>query len=253
MLHFIVAPYHLGQRGVAAGAGPLRVLASGIAAQLGATVSQMDIGPAGDWRDVNLGIAEAVRQSRGQGELPVVVAGNCNSCLGTLAGIDSPDAGIVWFDAHADFHTRETTVSGSLEGMSLTLATEQLVPAHRVVLAGGRDLDPGEDERVRERLLHIPDGNLRWRGLRPCEEVYVHIDVDVLDPAISPGVNFQGPGGLDTQTLTDALAFTFESRRVAAVAVVNYNPDRDQANRTRNIIVELLRDIDRLRRTHGTR
>ena len=227
MLHFILAPYHLGQRAVAVGAGPLRIHETGVATRLGCSVFNINAGDSCEWQEINELITSRVRFAGDHGELPLVLAGNCNSCLGTLAAIAQPRLGVVWFDAHGDFHTPETSVSGSVDGMSMALATTRFVAPERVVLAGARDLDPGEGERVRQLLLHVPDGNLLSLTLPDCDEVYVHIDVDVLDPAISPGANFKGPGGLTTASLLDALTFTFDRYRVAALAIANYNPDRD--------------------------
>jgi arginase len=253
MLHFIVAPYHLGQKAVAVGAGPVQVQGTDIVDRIGATVSQIDIGASAHWTDVNRRIADEVRHVLHRGAFPIVLAGNCHSCLGTLAGIGEARLGIVWFDAHGDFHTPETSLSGSLEGMSLTLATTEFVAEQRVVLIGARDLDPGEDDRVRGRLLHLPHADLRSHQLPEADAVYVHIDMDVLDPAISPGVNFQGPGGLTVESLVDALTFTFDSYTVAALAIVNYNPSCDIEHRTRDVIVLLIEEIARLRKAVATR
>jgi arginase len=177
-----------------------------------------------------------------------VLAGNCNSCPGTLAAVANLRTGTFWFDAHGDFHTPETSLTGSLEGMSLTLATTEFAAEELVVLVGGRDLDPGEAERVSQRLIHVPSGDLHSQRLPACDQVYVHIDVDVFDPDISPGANFKGPGGLTPGKLMDALTFTFDRYRVAALAIANYNPEQDVDNRTLDIIVILIEHIERLRR-----
>jgi arginase family enzyme len=83
--------------------------------------------------------------------------------------------------------------------------------------------------------------------------VYVHIDVDVLDTSISPGPNFQGSGGLSLEALMDAIACTFNRYRVAALTFANYNPEKDIENRTRGVVVQLIDQIDRLRRTAASR
>jgi arginase len=249
----IAAPYHLGHRGRSVGAGPLRLLELGVVARLASSVTTIDLGPQTSWQNVNLGITAAVSRANTAGAFPLVLAGNCNSCLGTLAAIEHLHPGIVWFDAHGDFHTEATSISGSVEGMSLALATERFVPETRVVLAGARDLDPGEIERVNERLRYSKSGDLAAGFLPDFDNLYVHLDIDVLDPSISPGANFQGPGGMTLRQLRDALQFVFTRYNVAALAITNYNPDRDPQNRTRDIIAVLIQSIADLRKTSPSR
>jgi arginase len=73
--------------------------------------------------ELNRLLAEQIGSTIRNKVFPIVLAGNCNSCLGTLAGIGQNGLGIVWFDAHGDFNTPETTVSGFLDGMGLAMAT----------------------------------------------------------------------------------------------------------------------------------
>jgi arginase len=257
MTELIAVPYHLGERGAAVGAGPLRILETGIDQRLPARLTVIDLGEHSPWQQVNAALTVAVADARAAGRFPLVVAGNCNSCLGTLAALQSAGStdspGIVWFDAHGDFHTDETSISGSLEGKSLALATEQYVPEHRVVLAGARDLDRGEIDRVYDRLLYIPSANLRSQPLPEMRAVYIHLDIDVLDASISPGTNYQGPGGLTLAQLHEALAFTLSHYDVAALAITNYNPDHDPDNRTRDIIIEIIESVENLRKVPASR
>jgi arginase len=96
-------------------------------------------------------IAESVRQAVSSGAFPLVLAGNCLSCVGTLGGLGAPSPAIIWLDAHGDFNTPETTVSGFLDGMALATAVGRCwgklaatipgfcpVPEKQVVLVGAR-------------------------------------------------------------------------------------------------------------------
>jgi arginase len=253
MISVIAVPYHLGQRGVAVGAGPLRLLETGMFKEESFSTGVVDAGAKTSWELVNAALTTAVLQARSAGSFPLVLAGNCNSCLGTLGALEGIGPGIVWFDAHGDFHSAQTSISGSIEGMSLTLATERYVPAHRVCLLGARDLEPGEAERVSRLLHHIRPENLPLEAPPVLGPLYVHIDIDVLDPEISPGVNFQGPGGLTPQQLLQSIAFVIQKCEVAALAITNYNPERDPESRTRDIIVTLIQSICDLRRTGPSR
>jgi arginase len=253
MATLIAVPYHLGDRAAAVGAGPLRVLETNIGRALSDSTILIDLGPKVSWESVNRAVAGAVTRVRAARKVPVILAGNCNSCLGTLAALTHLEPGILWFDAHGDFHTQKTSISGLIEGMSLALATERFVTEDRVILAGARDLDPGESERVHEKLCCIPSADLAAAALPNMRDIYMHIDIDVLDPSISPGTNCRTPGGLTMQALLDAIAFSMARYDVAALAITNYNPFQDRDNRTRDIIANILEFIMPLRWTAASR
>ena len=235
----ILAPYHMGRRGVEVGAGPLRMAA----ARPDANLRAIELGAATTYEAVNAEVQRRVGAALSAGEFPLVLAGNCNSALGTDAALPPP-AGVVWVDAHGDFNDESTTVSGLLEGMSLAQVAERYVPEERIVLAGFRDLDPGERVRLdRSRITLAPGAQLDRVDL-PDGAVYVHVDLDVLDPTLSPGVNFQAPGGLTEEALTAALAIVFDRCGVRAAALTNHNPDHDPGGVTTAIAWRL---IDRIR------
>src|SRR5882672_6017626 len=115
---------------------------------------------------VNNALAVAVRRS--SDSFPIVVSGDCNSCLGTLSGLGSSDIGIIWFDAHGDMNTPETSPSGFFDGMSISIALgdcypgvwSQLgntssIPAANVLLVATRDLDPLERPRIESSAVRM--------------------------------------------------------------------------------------------------
>lgn len=172
---------------------------------------------------------------------PLVVSGNCNACLGAIAG--SGARAIVWFDAHADFNTPETTRSGFFDGMSLAIATggcwtalAATVPGFRpvaqedVVLVGARDIDDAERARLdRSGVTLIRDvAALGELGAGP---VYLHVDLDVLDPSEGRVNEFAAPGGLSVDELIDAVESLAASAPVVAAAVTAYDPDVDEDGR----------------------
>ena len=166
-LRLISHPFHNGLEGVDMGAGPLRLLAdTELSADLQAqgwvveseTVETPDAADPEVVRiaEVDRRLARLVRATVAEGAFPLVLAGNCNSCLGTAAGLghegDAP-LGVVWFDAHADFDTPERSL-GFFDGMGLAILTgngwellrgtiDGLAPVDErdVVLAGVRDLE----------------------------------------------------------------------------------------------------------------
>jgi arginase len=236
----IAVPYHLGQRAVEVGRGPLVILE---ALEQPCVILEGTGGIAG----INAQLTQAVAAH----DRPVVVlAGNCNSCIGTLAALDDP--GIVWLDAHGDFNTPETTISGALEGMSLAIATghchrelmSRPVREENVVLGATRSLDPLEEVRLRASNIELASLNAFPRAVdllaARVKTIYLHIDLDVLDPQLSPGVNFSEPGGITPDQLFDAVKHVMATAKLGAVAIANFNPDRDRENRTLEIACRLV-------------
>jgi arginase len=250
----IALPYHLGRRDIEVGRGPTKILESSrrpcqIVERANSFSTEMDA-----VADVNTQLARAVRVHPGPA---IVLAGNCNSCVGTLAGISNPQVGIVWFDAHGDFNTPETTVSGALEGMSLAMATggchDDLrrriglldpVPEENCLLVATRSLDAKEAVRLnqsaisRAGLERLPEA-IETLSQR-VSAVYVHLDLDVMDPALSPGVNFQEPGGITPEEFYRAVGRIPARVPIAAVTIANFNPDRDREDRTLTVVHRVL-------------
>ena len=155
-------------------------------------------------------VADAVTRSHADGGPPVVVAsGDCLTALGTVAGLQAAgtEPGIVWFDAHGDVQTPETTSSGYLAGMALRLLTDyrpeliasrlrlRPVPENRIVLVDARDLDPPE-------VTYLDQSQIRRRKVTdlavsdlPDAPLYVHLDLDVIDGAQLPGLRYPTPAG----------------------------------------------------------
>jgi arginase len=139
------------------------------------------------------------------GRYPVLVAPDCSVSATTLPAVirHRPDATILWLDAHGDFNTPETTVSGYLGGMCLSAACgiwdagfdlPHVDPA-AVVMCGVRDLDGPEVVLIETRgVVRISRPGLLAEALSG-QDVFVHLDLDVLDPGILPSP-FPSPGGL---------------------------------------------------------
>ena len=201
-------------------------------------------------------VAERVSARVRAGQVPTVVSGDCLVALGTLAGVQRAgvDAAVVWFDAHGDVHTLETTTSGYLGGLSLRLALgahadlvagplglEPLAPG-RALLVDARDLDPAEaayldtdgPARVAVDALDaaaLPDGPL-----------VLHVDVDVIDAGELPGLLFPATDGPSTDAVLAAVSRVLATGRVVAVDIScpwhAATSDQDAAART-NLIANL--------------
>ena len=209
-------------------------------------------------------VADQVRQARELGELPLVLSGNCNtSSVGALAGLGTQDVGVVWFDAHADFDTPETTASGFLDGMGLSIAVggcwrvmAETIPGFRpipeanVMHVGARGLDPPERERLERSGLTVVEAGLveeREDALREALDalrgrargVYVHLDLDVLDPdLVAPANGFARPGGMTTEQVVGALRIIRSRFVLAAAGIASYDPACDEDGRVLHAGIE---------------
>jgi len=268
----IQVPYHLGREGVGMGVGPIRLLEGGAAAALaeaghdvelvGVTSRNGETNEVGASFAVVRRVAEAVARATEGGAFPLVLAGNCLSSLGVVAGLGR-DVGVVWLDAHADFNTPETTRSGFQDGMGLSILTgagwralRETVPGFRVVaeanvvLVGVRDVDELEQERLDASAIHVvppadaarADETLDQLRKR-VDAVYLHLDLDVLDPAEGRANEYASPGGLaaaDVEELVGAVAGRFA---IHAAALTAYDPVGDPEGRIPPLAARLMRRI----------
>ncbi len=178
-------------------------------------------------------VASTVAGAASRGECAVVMSGDCTTTLGTVAGLQRAgiDAGIVWLDAHGDLQTLETTASGYLGGLPLRLLAGyrpeligarlglRPVPEQRIVLAGARDLDPPEVSYLAGAQIRCREvASLHARDL-PEGPLYVHLDLDVIDPAEVAGLRYPAPGGPGSAQVAAAMGRLIGTGRVAAVGL----------------------------------
>lgn len=265
----VQVPYMLGDERHAAAAGPARYVEGGArklltAKGLGVTVEQVERRGGAPFPDapaaslaVNLELADAVRRAIAAERLPLVLAGSCDASLGVLAGFDHARCGVVWIDAHADFNTPESSVSGFFPGMSAAtiaghchrelwakIGDATPVAEDGMLMLGVRDLSP---EAERERLERSGVRVVPWQDGRPAddvaaaldglaglvEDVYLHVDNDSFDPETAPGiVDEPVPGGLSLAQMEEILLGVTSRFRVRAAALTTFTPARDEDDRT---------------------
>ena len=211
-------------------------------------------------------IAELVGAALDEGRVPIVLGGDHSIALGTLGGLAArlgPGA-VLWFDAHGDLNTPETTPSGNVHGMPLAAAlgrggpgfqspswTLPAVQAERVAVIGARELDAGERALIGELGLHVHTmSELDRRGIeavvgealeRAAGAPFVHIslDMDGLDPEVAPGVGTAVRGGLTYREAHLAMELVAESGLMSCFEIVEVNPILDRENTTASLAVEL--------------
>ncbi|WP_419818630.1 arginase family protein [Glaciibacter flavus] len=171
----------------------------------------------------------------------VVIGGDCAVTLPAIERALATDADttVLWFDAHPDLNTAETSPSGAFGGMVLRAllgdGPEGLVPSTplspaRVVLCGVRDIDPGEEEYLQNAGItlldvdQLTDADALLAALGDTSSVYLHIDLDVLDPATIAGLDYPMPFGLSVESLTALIAAVKGRASVLGATIAGFAP-----------------------------
>ena len=221
----------------------------------------------GEWNRMamaNANFADVVRAGLQDDMITVGLEANCNGLLGMLAGLkydsdgNARKVGLVFYDSHGDFNVPETTLSGMLGGMPVAVAAghalhnlrmttglEEPLPMSHIMWGGVRDLDPLEADRFREyevRQVSVEDirqvsDNFRAQFKALADEVdvvYVHVDMDVLEPDEVPGHGLTVPNGPSSKALGNAIAVMFENPKTVALGIAStpsFNADPDGRSR----------------------
>jgi arginase len=256
-VQLLAVPYDSGNHRMRMGAGPEALLEAGLERALkekGHTVHTKVAELPDDWWHSEIQtsfelmrmLSVAVEQARKADLLPIVLAGNCNTAVGTLAALGN--VGVAWFDAHGDFNTPETTTSGFLDGTAVAIITGrcwkqltatipgfQPIADERVCIVGARDIDSLEGRLLAESNVDVvaPDkirsdlsSTLNSIG-QHVESMYVHLDLDVLDADVAAANKFAVSGGLTIEDVEYALSQIAQTFRIAGVTLSAYDPASD--------------------------
>jgi len=190
-------------------------------------------------------VAGKVQKARAEGLFPIVLSGNCNVALGTVSGCGADRTGILWIDAHGEATTPETTKSGFLDGMPISTllgrAWQTLartvpgflpVPGHHLVLFGVSQIEKSEcdllDKEGVKRVSTIKDLSLSVSSLATMvEQIYLHLDLDVLDSRQAVWNQWASPDGISTSTLLEGVAEIAKHGKVCALGCASYDPSVD--------------------------
>lgn len=246
----------------------------------------------GEWNRTALyngRLTGVIAENRKNRFFTIGLLGNCSYLLGMLGGLQhqQPSAseqvyhlagnvplrvGLVWVDAHADFNTPETTLSGMLGGMPVAIAAGMCLTRHRrisgldpalptkyIVMAGVRDVDPLEQflldrsfvevittDEIRSRSNRVNDQMERLSRL--TDVIYVHIDMDVLDPAEVRGHSLTVPRGPTSEEPAAWLEMVFKHEKAAAIGIASLptgerDPDKISLNAAYRLIAGAIRGV----------
>jgi arginase len=172
-------------------------------------------------------------------EPAVVVGGDCSVSVFALSTLDTSDLAVLWCDAHPDLNEPATSPSGAFAGMALRavmgdgeprLALSPGIPPERIVLLGARSIDAGEEDalagitQVSPRALDDVDAVAAAVRATGASRVWVHIDVDVLDPAEFEGVSEAAPFGVSASGLAAALRALRDRVPLAGATIAGFAP-----------------------------
>lgn len=192
---------------------------------------------------INRALSRLVADAVAAGRRPVSLAGDCLSAIGVLAGLQKAgiDPALLWFDAHGDFNTWETSPSGFLGGMPLAMIAgrgEQTIVREvglrpldesRIFLTDGRDLDPQERALLEgSRVVRLSDPKRLLDDILPDRPLQVHVDTDIITPEQAPAQNYPVPGGMAVSDLQEIFRYLAGRHAIAAVSVSSWNPDLDR-------------------------
>jgi len=200
------------------------------------------------------GIAQFVASTCNRGERPVSIAGDCCTTIGVLAGLQR--AGIhpqlLWLDAHGDFNTYETSPSGFIGGMPLAMIVgrgdQTLVraagltplPETDVILVNARDLDAEESKAVQTSgVRHVTNVEALPQQITTAA-LYVHLDVDVIDPQEAPAMLYPAPHGPSLAQLRAVLQSLAQTCNIVAVSMTVWDFAQDVDKKTERACRQLL-------------
>jgi arginase len=250
-------PYDSGYKGLRMGAGPSRILeVLGVEAE--------EIHPASEWRaeikttfELYRALANAVHEAVQLGDFPVVLSGNCGAAVGAAAGIGTHELATLWFDAHGDYNTPDTTDTGYLDGMALAMLTGRCwkalaasiprftpIPPSHAMHVGARDYSRGErDALLYDSVWLVEPHSLREPAVasmldamhRNATRLLVHLDVDVIDPRFGRANHYAVDGGLSPDDVLRVIELAAQRFTIAGLVIASYDPSGDPEGKIADI------------------
>ena len=212
-------------------------------------------------------LSEKVKTLSGMGLVPIVLAGDCISTLGVLAGLQKsgkqPDR-ILWLDAHGDFHTWRTSSTKYLGGMPLAMLVGRIdeseehfyhinsmlreievnpYPEKQIILSDARDLDIGEKEELQKSKIVVCEISEILAQLIPNESLYIHWDTDVVDAEVeTPALKYHvknGPNYSEIETIFKCIAH----KDIVAISISAWHEEKDCENKAATACLGVIKNL----------
>ncbi|WP_323703963.1 arginase [Mammaliicoccus sp. Dog046] len=211
---------------------------------------------------------KSVNETKENGNFPLILGGDHSLSIGSIAGISKhyENLGVIWYDAHGDLNTLDSSPSGNIHGMPLrvllgdgdnTLTNiggyKNKVKHENIVLIGMRDLDDGEKEFIRKNdirtytmadidklgMSHVISETIAYLKDK-TDGIHLSLDVDALDPVETPGTGTTVPGGATYRESHLAMEMLHDSELIVSADLVEVNPLIDQCNKTAHQAIGLM-------------
>lgn len=223
--------------------------------------------------DSNNRLATKVYEALKHDSLPFIIGGDHSLALGSIAGVSKyygNDLAVIWIDAHGDINTEETSPTGNIHGMPLAASMgvgykdltsiffeENKIKPENVFILACRDLDKGEVDLINELDMNVWSiSDIKDKGLqivleelktkliqKNIKNIHLSYDIDCLDPEYVPGTGTPVEYGLTFEESKSILTCIFDTKLIKSIDFVEYNPDLDVNNRTKETCLELLKLI----------
>lgn len=283
-------PVDLGAESLGVNMGPQALRFAGIIEKLEkAGLSMTDVGtiPCKTRDEVSMGnprmkyLAEIVRINTEtaktvdaviqKGEKVIAIGGDHSLCLGTVSGASKAlkrNLGLIYIDAHGDFNTDQTTISGNVHGMPLSAVvgygaselvnlyfTGTKVKKENMLLIGVTDVDKAEEALIKQEKINMHDmADILAKGLGPVfgeilalskrvGNIWISLDLDAIDYLIAPGVGIPSKGGLTYREIVALTKYIGKKCHVVGIEIVEYNPTRDRDHITADLAIELAANL----------
>ena len=267
----ILSPYDSGHCRKRMGCGPDRIFESGMKPWFSRTGVQFDreeVAPENPYPaeisstfQLCRQISQRVRACYEERIFPIVLSGNCNAAIGTVSGCRAENSVIVWFDGHGEATTPETTRSGFLDGMPLSILVGRAwhtlaksvpgfspIPGNRILLFGARDLEAAERTLLEESGVQQMATVEQLKKSLPLVAknvagVYLHVDLDVLDPTVATSNQWTPPNGITLEALIEAIHQVKNHAPIAALGIASYDPEVDRDGQALAAAVEVSKAV----------
>ncbi|HSW96855.1 MAG TPA: arginase [Candidatus Saccharimonadales bacterium] len=215
--------------------------------------------------------AEKTLKAIERGEKVIALGGDHSLCLGVISGASvavKGELGLIYLDAHGDMNTTESTLTGNIHGMPLAalmgFGDKQLLHVYKptkkiskenMLHIGGNDFDPGELELIEKKELNVfKTVDMLSEGLKPLftkidelskrvKNIWVSLDLDVIDEMYAPGVGMPNKAGLTYREITTIADYIGKKPNVLGIDINEYNPLTDVDGKTAELGIELIAKI----------